>query len=994
MMPQAPTKLSGAVSFLRPSSQQLKGSDITLPSLHFDEVPVTEAIMETLAALGLAANILQFLQVTTTFVTQARDIYRSGPAALGKFNDLRDISRDLHKMLVEMQRQNATPRTEVNETSLALQKDCMAVLQDLTRSLDSLGLSNANPGKREALATAFRAMWKRAKIDELEQRIMNFRQQLVLGLVVTLRQFAVQSLDRQDEILRRLDRPNIARSGAAPADAILGHVVQQLKAPDQTTTLNSQLRTMALRQVQFPGKGDGVLSQSIQVPQWRGQQLEEKFLASISFQEMRDRQSQISQAHEKTFRWIFHDTPGQQWSSFVSWLGSASQALYWITGKAGSGKSTLMKFIAHSVELRRRLRSGYNSSGPVLTASFYFWANGTAMEASQEGLYKSLLYQLLDGNRDLIPLVVPKAWELLCLFGDLKGHRSPSKEDLHRMLVATVGQLSQRARVFILIDGLDEFSGDADQLLDTVQELLAYPIKICVASRPWVVFEDAFHNKPQLLLQQLTRNDIRTYVDSRLDANRGFLRLRARDPEFAMELAADIVDKAQGVFLWVRVVVDSLLVGLRHDDRILDLQKRLDQLPPDIESLYDRVLSMWDPFYFKHAAEYFQLMFACLQPPPAPVFFYSDAVENGDVRRALLSTKAWSVDLLSTVEPIRRRLNSRCLGLLEVKEREPAWTYGRGSSDKTETFGTRIDYLHRTVKDYVARADVQRRFRDATGTFDANLQLCFAWMAYAITERNVSARRGDGLSILKCVMHASKASDKSSAEVVQILNNLQRINRSASHRNYSPIDSTYRVRATSLDADEEFLSLAARVGVTHYVEAWIKQVQDDRELSEPWLVLRDLKTTPPQLLLQALLCPEPDAMMATVRLLDKAGALRDLNLRIEPKFWTLLARLVREFVVQCYGCVRGESMAAVHWKRWAPVLRLLFDRGAQLGRELLKKVFDGNMRADCDPELVVLMLEKLRLGKEEVAFQFFRTAFLDTEMVPSEVEYETDYESE
>jgi hypothetical protein len=62
----------------------------------------------------------------------------------------------------------------------------MAVLQDLTRSLDSLSLSN-NPGKREALATAFRAMWKRAKIDELEQRIVNFRQQLVLGLVVTLR---------------------------------------------------------------------------------------------------------------------------------------------------------------------------------------------------------------------------------------------------------------------------------------------------------------------------------------------------------------------------------------------------------------------------------------------------------------------------------------------------------------------------------------------------------------------------------------------------------------------------------------------------------------------------------------------------------------------------------------------------------------------------------------------------------------------------------------
>jgi hypothetical protein len=76
--------------------------------------------METLEALGLAANILQFLPVTITFVTQARDIYRSGHAAMGKFNDLRDISRDLHEMLAEMQRQDATPRTEVSETSVAL----------------------------------------------------------------------------------------------------------------------------------------------------------------------------------------------------------------------------------------------------------------------------------------------------------------------------------------------------------------------------------------------------------------------------------------------------------------------------------------------------------------------------------------------------------------------------------------------------------------------------------------------------------------------------------------------------------------------------------------------------------------------------------------------------------------------------------------------------------------------------------------------------------
>jgi len=115
--------------------------------------------METLEALGLAANVLQFLQVATSFVAQARDIYRSGPAALGKLNDMRNISRDLHKILAEMQRQDAEPRSKANETSAALQQECLSVLQDLTHSIDSLGFSD-NPSKRKAIAMAFKAMWE------------------------------------------------------------------------------------------------------------------------------------------------------------------------------------------------------------------------------------------------------------------------------------------------------------------------------------------------------------------------------------------------------------------------------------------------------------------------------------------------------------------------------------------------------------------------------------------------------------------------------------------------------------------------------------------------------------------------------------------------------------------------------------------------------------------------------------------------------------------
>jgi len=49
-------------------------------------------------------------------------------------------------------------------------------------------------------------------------------------------------------------------------------------------------------------------------------------------------------------------------------------------------------------------------------------------------------------------------------------------------------------RFFFFIDGLDEFDGNCTELVDFVLEHSARSnVKMCVASRPWLEFEDAFH---------------------------------------------------------------------------------------------------------------------------------------------------------------------------------------------------------------------------------------------------------------------------------------------------------------------------------------------------------------------------------------------------------------------------------------------------------------------------------------------------------------------
>ena len=59
------------------------------------------------------------------------------------------------------------------------------------------------------------------------------------------------------------------------------------------------------------------------------------------------------------------------------------------------------------------------------------------------------------------------------------------------------------------IDGLDEFSGVHSELVDLFKSISSLAnVKICILSRPWLEYEDAFVHNPRLVLQDLTYSDI------------------------------------------------------------------------------------------------------------------------------------------------------------------------------------------------------------------------------------------------------------------------------------------------------------------------------------------------------------------------------------------------------------------------------------------------------------------------------------------------------
>src|SRR2546421_5290227 len=162
----------------------------------------------------------------------------------------------------------------------------------------------------------------------------------------------------------------------------------------------------------------GINSSTFHIPEHRKMSLQNGFIEQLRYNGMQDREFRIAEAHEKTFRWIFEDSDNLElpvWN-LKDWLQSDDQ-LYWITGKAGSRKSTLMKFISQPVSsthysdhpeeitpnqprCAQYLRK-WSRDKPLIIASFYFWAAGSQMQMSQSGMFLSLLYQILENVQRL-----------------------------------------------------------------------------------------------------------------------------------------------------------------------------------------------------------------------------------------------------------------------------------------------------------------------------------------------------------------------------------------------------------------------------------------------------------------------------------------------------------------------------------------------------------------------------------------------------------------
>lgn len=434
-------------------------------------------------------------------------------------------------------------------------------------------------------------------------------------------------------------------------------------------------------------------------------------LESLHFPEMHLRQENIKDNHKNTFEWIF-DNSGDQLrpgTNFMEWL-EVGHGTYWISGKAGSGKSTLMNMICQDERIKPALKA-WAGSRELLVPTCFFWNAGTELQKSCTGLLRSLLYNILAAQPDVSPAFLDTLAGSECL-----SHHPTStiwsERALRETLLRVVQSSAPSFALCIFIDGLDEFTGDQVALIALVDQLTRCSnVKACLSSRPYLRFEGQFGSTAMLRLQDLTENHIQQYVSSRLSTATNQRSDSSESQIWLKAIVSRIVERAQGVFLWVDLAVSDQIEGVYNGDSQRLLEQRLDAFPRELEEVYKSMLQRIDPIYQEECVVYFQMV---LQFPTLYLSELALATYDNVDDFVRLFPNQEAIDFTEICDTTKRRITTTCKDFLEVKH---------VPNDMMEkSFQPTVTFVHRSAADFMQNHDAGRSFLETNICTTENAQ--------------------------------------------------------------------------------------------------------------------------------------------------------------------------------------------------------------------------------------------------------------------------------
>ncbi|OTA81348.1 hypothetical protein M434DRAFT_37581 [Hypoxylon sp. CO27-5] len=771
--------------------------------------------MDPFTAIGLAGNIITFLDFGYKLISTAKGIYTSASGAIAYNENLSYTTQQIQQLTTNLKVAKPVGFLSKQERSLLqVASDCESVSVELTKLLDKLKARNPS-SKREAFRAAVRDWRKKDQKDDLELKLDRCRQQLNLELVSLSRSESLERLNRliahgqaSGDELQSLAKNveslrlgcNVSYLGSEALDQIrsllrltdnavlkvrqarvldglrfelMNERFEDIKEAHQTTfdwifsgheesiDDETKFQNNADYEVGSEDRGGGDADEGSEVNPIDSSQ--DPSLASETPRSTNDVVFEIHDGHaisdseiemddDSSFEWLVDDTsldedrhseiasdeensienlspsksplpdsPNAEEvpnlaegnlikarDGFISWL-KQDAGIFYISGKPGSGKSTLMKYLTRHPKTREYL-TVWADGKKLVMGNFFFWKPGSVLQKSIKGLVRGMLHCILEECPDLIPLAFPVQWEASMHREKIHIENNQCQQAFENIVAAS--QIGGEHKIALFIDGLDEFEEDHP---DLIRQLLTWGnggqnVKLCVSSREWAIFQDAFKDCPKFQLHDLTRSDIRHFVRDRFnEMNINTLLERYDDGGWDHSidkvtwLRDKIVEESAGVFLWVSLVLRHIEEGLVNGDRFKDLIRLIDSLPTDLEPMFQQLLESIPRNNRRLAYSMLSLARFCSKYSRylSQVFvihysFLEEYIENesfaidSDVR---LFTERENSDRL---ERTRRRIYGICKGLLELSPQSYPLT-----SKYSIALGCAVRLIHRSITEFL-----------------------------------------------------------------------------------------------------------------------------------------------------------------------------------------------------------------------------------------------------------------------------------------------------
>jgi hypothetical protein len=673
--------------------------------------------MEGATAFALVCNVLQLGVLSRDLIRTARELRSSATGTTSRNDSLSTAAESLRRTAQEIEQNEQDPVLQ------DLARKCQQATEEHIALLGTLRLKRPNSIMDLGLLS-LRAMYKRRDLEETQVRVDRLGAELTRHITATY--------------LPRIDNK---------IDVVMGQQTEGNKrAAQDMAIMKKQLARVKSLADEGNGAVHSVNMAITELHQWlqRSSDVQASLgcCHALYFPDIDARRSQVANAHHKTFEWILDGNNGPPVESkFQRWLQSDAvlENVFWISGKPGSGKSTLMKHLALHPQLTVHLQH-WSGGRNLLIVQYYFWKSGSELQKSLEGLMRSLLYQILSQFPQLISMTFPRQdWIVAGPSFNF------SKADMIGALNRILSSGAQHDISFIFfIDGLDEFDNrdEFSEYVSNEEELVQFlrpfynckHVKLCLASRRWPTFEREFGQDPErcLYVHELTQDDIRTYIEDTFNNNSVFRQISHGNSSYSY-LIREMIDAAEGVFLWVRIVSQTLLNGITNADQISDLRRKLRGLPTQLTKLFEHILGDIEPEYICRAARIFYTISATpgiIFTPLIAAFVYLNPCEHARILKDE-SFQSWE-SLESLQAELFTRLDAYCKGLLQARPEQyrydyysyPHYSYDQYSCDHdqrplshytsdygylvpSDVIGNRLECFHHTLQEFLLEPRIQ-----------------------------------------------------------------------------------------------------------------------------------------------------------------------------------------------------------------------------------------------------------------------------------------------